>query len=88
MLKIDRRITEWRIVDGEVVALHLGRQVYFTVNPTGTELWQLLAEGAAEPELASTLVHVYGLSESTARADVAAFLAVLRDRGLLEEGSG
>lgn len=86
--KIDRRVAEWRVVDGEVVALHLARQEYFTVNSTGSLLWPLLTQGATEQELHTRLVHAFGLSESAARADVAAFLAVLRDRGLLEEDSG
>lgn len=86
--KIDSSVADWRVVDGEIVALHLDRQEYFTVNPSGTVLWPLLTEGATEPELSSTLVHAFGLSESAARADVAAFLAVLQDRGLLVEVSG
>jgi hypothetical protein len=86
--RIDRRATEWRLVDGEVIALQLDRKEYFTINPSGTLLWPLLAQGATEAELSAALVHAFGLSQGAARADVAAFLAVLRDRGLLEEEIG
>lgn len=87
--KIDNQVTEWRIVDGEVVALHLDRQEYYTINPSGAVLWPLLAEGATEPQLRRELVRTFGLAERDARADVDAFLAVLRDRGLLEpDGAG
>jgi hypothetical protein len=86
--KLDRRVAEWRVVEGEVVGLHLDREEYFTVNPSAAVLWPLLADGATEPELGSRLVHAFGLSESAARADVTAFLADLRARGLLVEDDG
>jgi hypothetical protein len=67
------------------MALDVARREYFSVNGSGALLWQRLAEGTSDVLLARELCRTYGLSEATAEADVADFLAVLRERRLLAE---
>lgn len=75
---------EWRLVEGEIVALDLERSEYLLVNRTGAVLWQLLVAGASPPEMVDRLVETYRLDETQARADIEAFLAGLAARQLLE----
>jgi hypothetical protein len=75
---------EWRMVEGEVVALDVARSEYVLINRSGTALWDLLAEGSTPARLVERLVDRYGLPPEAAAADVDAFLGVLADRQLLE----
>jgi len=73
----------WQIAGDDVVVLDLEGSVYFKLNGSGRVLWEALTEPRTEPELAAALVERYGIDESRAATDVAAFLADLRARGLL-----
>jgi hypothetical protein len=72
----------WQNIGEQGVVLDLDAQRAYGLNPSGTFLWELVAE-RDEDGLAAALVTRYGLSPAAARADVAAFLADLRRRGLL-----
>lgn len=82
-LKDDR--VAWRDVGGEVVALDLQESNYLGVNASGAVLWDLLAAGTTEAELAQKLVELHAIDDDVARRDVAAFVADLRARALLED---
>jgi hypothetical protein len=84
VLRLRPDALEWRLVDGEVVALDLERSEYLLVNRTGAVLWQLLAAGASPADLVDRLVETYRLDEALVRADIDAFLAGLASRQLLE----
>lgn len=72
-------------VDDQVVLLDLRSAHYLRLNSTGKLLWALLEQDRSPDELAAALQQRYGLAAATARADVAAFLAALQARDLLEE---
>ena len=76
---------EWREVDGEVVALDVAAAEYLAANPAGAVVWRLLADGASHEELVQALVARFDVDEATAAGDAEAFVATLRERGLLEE---
>jgi hypothetical protein len=71
--------------DSTIVVLDMRTSRYMSLNPSGSQLWLLLVEGATEGELTSALMEKYELSEEAARADVEAFLDDLRGRELLTE---
>ena len=75
----------WRPVDGRVVGLDLRSSQYFSLNPSGTVLWEVLERDAGPDELAEALVDRFGVTRAVADADVDAFLVELRGLGLLEE---
>ena len=77
--------TAWREVEGEVIALGLESSTYFGTNASGALLWKRLAEGVTREQLIDELVTAFGLETSRAEADVDAFVADLRGRGLLAE---
>lgn len=74
----------WREIDGEVVLLDLKSSVYISVNAAGSVLWRLLAQGTTRDALIGELVSTFGIDGAIAAADVDAFLATCRERGLLE----
>jgi hypothetical protein len=85
VLRLDREASEWREMEGEVVALDVGCSEYIATNRAGAELWRLLDSGASRADLIGALVARFGIDEPTAAADVDRFLGSLRARNLLVE---
>jgi hypothetical protein len=75
---------EWRLIDGEIVAIDLQKAEYVLINASGATLWPSLVEGATREELVQQLVDRYDLAAGDAAADVDAFLDSLASRSLLE----
>jgi Coenzyme PQQ synthesis protein D (PqqD) len=84
MLKLRDAGVAWKEVDGEVVALDEREALYLAANPAGAILWRALADGATHGALVDGLVGEFGIDAGRASADVDAFLADLRERGLLD----
>ena len=74
----------WQVVGDEVVVLDLDGSVYLRLNGSGRTLWELLSEERTEDDLVGALVDEYGIDHGRASSDVAAFIADLRARKLLE----
>jgi hypothetical protein len=81
--KIHPRVA-WQVVADEAVIVDLDRGRVLGLNATGSFLWPRLAE-KSEEELVHDLRDYFAVDEERARADVASFLAVLRERGFLIE---
>jgi hypothetical protein len=75
---------DWRDVQGEVVALDVGRSVYVATNVAGAVLWSRLSEGATRQDLARALVDEFDVADHTAEADVDRFLDRLHELDLIE----
>jgi hypothetical protein len=86
-LRLQSSRVDWREVDGELIALARAESVYLAGNASAAVLWRALAAGTTDADLEALLVSTYGISAEAARADVAAFLADLGARGLLEAAS-
>jgi hypothetical protein len=84
VLRLRSAALEWRLVEGEIVALDLERSEYLLVNRTGAVLWQLLVAGASPAEMVDRLVEMYRLDEALVRADIDGFVAGLAARQLIE----
>ncbi len=83
-LRLQGSRVDWREVDGELIALARAESVYLAGNASAAILWRALADGTTDADLEALLVSTYGISAQAAHADVAAFLADLGARGLLE----
>ena len=55
-----------------------------TLNETGAFLWKQIEEGKDEAEVVDALVLEYDVDEETAKADVAEFVNLLINNGLIE----
>jgi hypothetical protein len=83
-LKLRHTEVAWKDVDGEIVALDERAALYLAANPAGAVLWRALADGTTHEGLVDGLVAEFGIDSGRASADVDAFLADLRERGLLD----
>lgn len=69
----------------ETVVLDPMEDRYVRLNATGSRLWEAVEEGEVDAEeLAAVLVREWVLPPDRAQADVAAFLATLAAKGLIE----
>jgi coenzyme PQQ synthesis protein D (PqqD) len=82
-IQLDQTRVTWREIDGEIVAVDIQTAEYLTVNGSGALLWDELARGTTEADLADRLAGTYAISSEEAASDVGAFLASLRSRGLV-----
>jgi Coenzyme PQQ synthesis protein D (PqqD) len=82
-LRLRADAVEWRLVEGEIIALDLERSVYLAVNASGTLLWPALAEGTTQETLVEQLMESFGIDRAAAEHDVAAFVQALREQGLV-----
>lgn len=72
-----------RQVGDETVILDLGRGMYFGLDPVGTRIWQLLAEGCTLGNICDRLHMEYDVDRTVLVQDTVRLLQELRDRGLV-----
>lgn len=71
----------------ETVLLNIETGIYFGLDHVGTHIWRLLAEGREEEEILAALEAEYEVEPVQLRADVAAFLDLLMEKGLARQGA-
>ena len=74
-----------RELDGEMVLLNLTTGVYFGLNESGTAMWKLLAELKNPSRIVDALAEDFQASRLQLEEDLSAFLAALREKGLIED---
>jgi len=74
----------WQTIDDEGVVLDLDGGRSFGLNPAAALVFSLL-ETHGEEQIADEVARRFAVSAEEARADVAEFLSVLRQRGLVVE---
>jgi predicted deacylase len=72
------------VIDGEAVVIDLVKGFSLGLNPTGSLVWDLLADHD-EPAIAGEVARRFDVTPEAARRDVHEFLAVMRERGLVTE---
>ena len=73
-----------RQVGDETVILDLSRGMYFSLDPVGARIWQLLTEGLHLDAIVSNLLGQYEVAEDQLRQDVNGLVDELVSRGLLQ----
>jgi hypothetical protein len=76
----------WQELDDEVVVFNRASSRYLRINASAVILWRRLEGGASLDDLVSALLDAFDIDESTARRDVEAFVAAVREHELLESG--
>lgn len=84
VLRLRAHAVDWRVVEGQVVALDRERSVYLAINQSGAALWPAIVEGATRDELVGVLLGTFDVDSARATQDVDAFVADLNERNLLE----
>ena len=67
----------------EAVLLDLDTRAYFSLNETGTRVWEALAAGRTDAEAAGALVDEWNVTPDEAAATVRTFVDDLVQNGLL-----
>jgi hypothetical protein len=70
-------------VAGEAVILDLGTQCYFSLDETGTRMWQLLAEHGDTARVVERMTGEYDVERETVERDLARLVDELLAAGLL-----
>ena len=81
-MKISSEV-RWYKEDDQLVLLNLESGRYFSLNPTGTRLWDAISNGRTKDDCARLLKGSYGISEDIAERDVADFLHRLEEVGIV-----
>lgn len=75
----------FREIDREAVLLSLGSGHYYGMNQVATRAWTLLAGGASLGDVVTQLVTEFDVRADVLEADLAAWLALLIEKGLVRE---
>ncbi len=75
----------WKIVDLEAVIVDPGREEYYFLNPTGTDIWEMMSMGRSFDEIRGELCGRYEVSPGEAEKDLRDLTSELKERGLIEE---
>ncbi|MGE0469392.1 MAG: PqqD family protein [Nitrospira sp.] len=73
--------------DTEAVLLHLDTKRYYTLNETGTRIWELLQQSRSAQEIALALQDNYALTDEEALPLLLAFVDELLQEGLVQQSS-
>lgn len=73
----------WRNVDNETLFLDTASGFYFSLNKTGSEIWNWLNDGLSVEEAAQKLSARHGLEYDDALADVRELLENLKDEKII-----
>lgn len=80
LAKDTRRVSS---ADGAIV-LHLRRGMMFRVNPMGSKILDLLAQGTSLPRIAEQLSTEFGVALGLVQADIKDFMACLQHHGVID----
>jgi len=75
--------TACELFDGELVVAHYGSGYYYSISESGALIWQGLRHGLADSEVTDWLAVHYAAQAAEVRDLVPAFIARMRDEGLL-----
>ncbi len=73
-------------VGDETVILHLGNGTYYGLDPVGTHIWEMLANGVATRAICRRLADDYAIDQTTIESDARKFLSDLETQGILVDG--
>jgi PqqD family protein of HPr-rel-A system len=71
------------ILDGEAVLLHVKTGQYYTLNPSGTRIWQLIEHYGSLERIEQAFCSEFDVDATTAQADISELIARLESKGLL-----
>jgi hypothetical protein len=74
----------WTKLDEEVAILNSSTGTYFGLDPVGSRIWCLVAEGLGLDEVVATLLKEYRVDEDQVRADLKELIDQLTDKSLVE----
>ena len=73
----------WKVLDGESVVLNLDSGVYFTLNMTGTAVWERIDGATSLEEIGRGLCEQFEVTSEQAQRDLLELTRTLMDEGLV-----
>lgn len=73
-----------RRVDEEIVLVNLKTNRIYSLNPTGTRLWELLEGGMQRSEIEARLVEEFAVDRSALKTEIDSLVASLIEAELVE----
>jgi hypothetical protein len=61
-------------IGGDRALLHMGKNTYFTLNPTAAELWLALSEPRTLDQLVGVITEKFEVTDDVCRPDIAQIL--------------
>ena len=73
----------FEVLEGEAVVLNLDTGIYFTLNPVGTRIWQLIEEHGDLAKVRESMISEYEVEADALDRDIDALLSELVEKGLV-----
>jgi hypothetical protein len=70
-------------LDDEAVLLNVETGIYFGLDAIGCQIWKFVEQGAGQDEIVQHLLQEYEVEPQDLREDVAEFLTMLQQKGLV-----
>jgi len=70
-------------LNGEAAILHLGKGIYYGLDPVGARVWTLIQEPKTVDDLRRLLLQEYDVAEDRLQDDLLGLLEKLRDQDLV-----
>ncbi len=83
-VKADSEVICTELDDKEAVLLHLGTKAYFTLNPTGLRIWQMLSDNLTLGEICEKLQGEFDVSPEKAEESVLRLIGELIKEKLIK----
>jgi hypothetical protein len=78
----------WKVLDGESVVLNLDSGVYFTLDMTGTAVWERIDGATSLEEIGRGLCEQFEVTSEQAQRDLLELTRTLMDEGLVRITDG
>lgn len=83
IVQVHPDVVDTELDGAETVLLHLHSKVYFSLNATGTHIWQELKRGASLTAISQGLQDRFDVDEAHANTSVLALIEDLERQGLV-----
>ena len=83
LVQVHPDVVDTELDGAETVLLHLQSKVYFSLNATGTHIWQELKRGSSLAEISRQLQKTFDVDAARADTSVLALIDDLERQGLV-----
>lgn len=70
-------------LEGEAIVINLEKGSYYSLNATGSEMWDLIIGGQPLDQIARYISDRYGITPEEAMSEVQSFVSVLKQEDLI-----
>ena len=85
---VDRNKVVYETIEGEAILIHLETGFYYSLDGSGSEIWDLAAGGRTRDEITAGLRQRYDAPPGAVEDGVASLVGRLLEEGLIVESEG